>query len=569
MKLQLPIPFIFLILLASSPVIGQNLENIAQQKPVKLSGGLNIGSIFYGAQNLAEKQYPFLWSIGGSAVLDVYGVSMPFSLSYTKSSTTFANPFVRFGVSPQYKWAKVHLGHRSLAFNQFVFSGQPIFGVGLELNPRKFRFGIMYGRLNKADFIDSTREQFRQQGSTFERKGFAVKLGLGSSKNFVDFTVLKAKDDETSIAYFSRQSQARPAENVALGMATRFQLGKHVTWTVDVAGSIYNRDLTSRRLTDFIDSNQVVKYQSYIDFAERIIPLKASSQFVTAGETALNFQFKPLSLGLKYRRIDPEYKSMGIFYIQNDLEQYTVNPNLRLFQNRVFLSGSVGLQKNNLDGKRLYRSERFIGQGNLNIMPSSKWALNFMYGNFGVTQQKQYVDGLYRDSLALRQVNQQFGVTSSHSFLDPKRPQTLVFSVNRQNTDDYRQLTPNSAVAQSWFATVAHSIFWTGSNVSLQTSLLANSNQFADIPTSNFYSLQVNVSKTAFNQKLSLQGGGGYSLRQFNNTTTPSVSLRLGGTLTVSQNHSFNALYQWVNTTSVGVPTYTESYGSIGYGYSF
>jgi hypothetical protein len=559
----------FVLVLLSHPILGQNLENIGQQKPVKLSGGLNIGSVFYGAQNLPEKQYPFLWSIGGSAVLDVYGVSLPFSLSYTKSNTAFANPFVRFGVSPQYKWAKAHLGYRSLAFNQFVFSGQPIYGVGLELNPKKIRFGIMYGRLNKADFIDSTREQFRQQGSTFERKGFAVKLGVGSDKNHVDFTVLKAKDDETSVAYFSRQSQSRPAENVALGIATRFQLGKHVSWTIDVAGSVYNRDVTSRRLVDFIDSNQLVKYQSYIDFAERIIPLKASSQFVTAGETGLNFQFKPLSLGLKYRRIDPEYKSMGIFYIQNDLEQYTVNPNLRLFKNRVFLSGSVGLQKNNLDGKRLYRSERFIGQGNMNIMPSSKWALSFMYGNYGVTQQKQYVDGLYRDSLALRQVNQQFGVTSSHNFMNPKHPQTLIFSLNVQNTDDYRQLTTNSALAKSWFATVAHSVFWTDANTSFQTSLLANSNQFADVPTSNFYSLQVNASKTAFNQKLSLQGGGGYSLRQSDGKTTPSVSLRLGSTLSVSQNHSFNALYQWVKTTAVGTPAYNESYGSIGYGYSF
>jgi hypothetical protein len=547
----------------------QNLENIGKEKPVKLSGGLNIGTVFYGAQNLPEKQYPFLWSIGGSATLDVYGVSLPFSLAYTKSNASFSQPFVRFGVSPQYKWAKAHLGYRSLAFNQFVFSGQPIYGVGLELNPKKFRFGVMYGRLNKADFIDSTREQFRQQGSTFERKGFAVKLGLGSATNYVDFTFLKAKDDATSVDYYSKQSQSRPAENAALGITTRFQLGKHVSWTLDVAGSVYNRDITSRRLADFIDSNKLDPYKSYLDLVEKIIPLQASSQFVSAGETGLNFQFKPLSIGLKYRRVDPEYKAMGIFYIQNDLEQYTVNPNLRLFKNRVIVSGSVGLQKNNLDGKRLYRSERFIGQGNLNIMPSSKWALGFNYSNFGVTQQKQYVDGMYRDSLALRQVNQQFGITSSHNFLNPKSPQTLVFSVNLQNTDDYRQLKTTSAVAKSWFATASHSVFWTGSGVSLQTSLLANSNQFADVPTDHFYSLQFTASKTAFQQKLNLQGGGGYSIRQSDGTNTPSISLRFGSTLTVSQHHSFNALLQWVNTTTVGLPAYSEFYGSVGYGYSF
>ncbi len=559
--------------LFASPLFGQNLEEIGKTKPVKLSGGLNLGSVFYNAKNLPEKQYPFIWSVGGSAVLDVYGVSLPFSVAYSKSNTSFANPFIRFGVSPQYKWAKAHLGYRSLNFNQFVFSGQPILGAGLELNPKKLRFGIMYGRLNKADFIDSTREQFRQQGSTFERKGFAVKLGVGSAKNYFDISFLKAKDDPNSVAYYAQKSQGLPAENAAFGISTRFQLGKHVSWTLDAAGSVYNRDLNSRPLSNFIDSNQLIKYQKYLDAVEAIIPLRASSQFVTAGETGLNFQFKPLSIGLKYRRIDPEYKSMGIFFIQNDLEQYTVNPNLRLFKNRVLLNGSVGIQKNNLDGKRLYRSDRFIGQGNLSIMPSAKWALNFMYGNFGVTQQKQYVDGLYRDSLALRQVNQQYGVTSSHNFLNPTRPQTLVFSLNFQNTADYRQIptgSASSAAANSWFATVSHSVFFTASEFSLQTSLLANNNNFGELLKDQFYSLQVNASKTTFKQKLIVQGGGGYNLRTSNGVATPSVSLRLGSTFLISTKHNLNGLLQWVNTAeSGGNPAFSELYGSLSYGYTF
>ncbi len=131
------IAFFLFFLFFLQPISGQDLENIGKEKPIKLSGGLNVGTVFYGAQNLPEKQYPFLWTIGGSATLDIYGVNLPFSLTYTKSNASFSQPFVRFGVSPQYKWAKVHLGYRSLDFNQFVFSGQPIYGVGLELNPQK------------------------------------------------------------------------------------------------------------------------------------------------------------------------------------------------------------------------------------------------------------------------------------------------------------------------------------------------------------------------------------------------------------------------------------------------
>ena len=572
------IKVLVILLFFSYANFAQNLENIGTESPVKLHGGLNLGTVFYSSDN-AERQAPFFWTIGGSATLDIYGVSLPFSLNYSKSNATFSQPFVRFGLSPQYKWATLHLGYRSLQFNQFVFSGQPIYGVGLELNPKKLRFGIMYGRLQEADFIDSTRAAFIQQGSTFSRKGLAIKLGVGSQKNYIDFSFLKAKDDPSSIEYFSRASQSLPAENAVVGLSTRFQLGAHVVWSLEIAGSVYNRDVTSPKLTTLIDSQTVVKYQSGINAVEKLIPLLTSSQFLTAGETGLNFQFRPFGVAFKYRRVDPEYKSMGIFYVQNDLQQYTVNPNVRLFKNKVFLNGSVGFQKNNLDGKRLYTSERLIGSGNLSIAPSAKWSLSFNYGNFGVTQQKQYVDGLYRDSLALRQVNEQYGVTSAHNFLSPKHPQTLVFSVSLQNTTDYRDVTTNKTNANSWFANVSHSVLFTTSGLSLQTSLLANSNKFAE-STTNFYSLQLNASKTAFDQKLSIQGGAGYSLRQMlaplvpslpsGTQNSPSITLRAGATLSVAQHHNFNTLFQYVVTQNIAsLPSSAELYGSVGYGYSF
>src|SRR3546814_13424720 len=81
---------------------------------------------------------------------------MPFSFVVTQYTNSYTQPFSQFGISPSYKWAKLHLGYRNISFSPLLFDGQSFLGGGIELAPKGFYFGAFYGKLNKAISEDTT-----------------------------------------------------------------------------------------------------------------------------------------------------------------------------------------------------------------------------------------------------------------------------------------------------------------------------------------------------------------------------------------------------------------------------
>jgi len=82
-----------------------------------------------------------MWYLQGSPVITVYGIVLPFSFRLSEQQRDFRQPFNQFGVSPYYKWAKLHLGYRSHNWSTYALAGHSITGVGLELTPGKFQVG--------------------------------------------------------------------------------------------------------------------------------------------------------------------------------------------------------------------------------------------------------------------------------------------------------------------------------------------------------------------------------------------------------------------------------------------
>src|SRR5690606_41685729 len=68
----------------------------------------------------------------------------------------------QFGISPSYKWIKLHLGYRNISFSPLVFDGQSFMGTGIELTPKNLYFGAFYGRLNKAISEENNSERDRK-----------------------------------------------------------------------------------------------------------------------------------------------------------------------------------------------------------------------------------------------------------------------------------------------------------------------------------------------------------------------------------------------------------------------
>ena len=47
-------------------------------------------------------------------------------------SSGFDNPFIRFGISPYYKWIRLHVGHRSMQFSNYSPTALPFCGFGTQ-----------------------------------------------------------------------------------------------------------------------------------------------------------------------------------------------------------------------------------------------------------------------------------------------------------------------------------------------------------------------------------------------------------------------------------------------------
>lgn len=375
-------------------VSGQDIGAIDLKKPVTISGNLNFSLETYSVDGITARRQPFTWMLSGAPTVTVLGVAMPFQLLLGNFENRFYQPFNQYGVSPRYKWLTLHAGYRNVNFSQYTLAGYRMLGGGLEINtaykpdgPRSgLRMGFMYGRLNRSTALDSAQFAnplaFRPMPS-YRRMAYAAKLGMGHHEGFVDLTYLHGWDVENSLTSLQRDS-VPPQRNTAVGIAWRKDLyrkdKRRLFWKADLGASAYTLDdRQPARATD----GEVGLVQEVLG---GWLGAKISTQFLSAGETSLNYQAPKGGLALLYKRVDPEYRSMGAYFFQNDIEQFTVAPNLRLDSGRVSLNGSFGLQRDNLSGQRLVTSERLIGNVGMNWNPTQRFGLNASWSNFGVTQ---------------------------------------------------------------------------------------------------------------------------------------------------------------------------------------
>jgi hypothetical protein len=396
----------FLFCLGAFWASGQDLGGLGQAKPVQLHSGLSLTGSAYRATGIEPRQDEGSWFLTGSPTLDIYGVSLPFNFTLSNHHRGFQQPFNQFGLSPYYKWAKLHLGYNGIRFSPFTLNGQRFLGVGAELTPGKLRFAAVRGRFQKAVPRDTTISNVPGAYLSsipvpaFDRMGTGVKLGFGSNQNYVDLIFLKARDRPGSIV-IPTDTVPKPQENAVAGLSWQLTMFRKLTWKTDLAVSAFTQDQNS-------DSLEIEDFPGEKLLKKILLP-RSSSQLTLAGETSLGYRGKNFGARLQYRRIEPDYRSMGAFFFQRDVEQYTVNSNVSMARQKVRLNGTIGWQRNNLLENRLATTRRLIGSASLEVQPTTAFGVSLYYSNFGLTQTLEGT-GL-ADTLALRQVNQNLTAT--------------------------------------------------------------------------------------------------------------------------------------------------------------
>lgn len=131
----------------------------------------------------------------------------------------------------------------------------------------------------------------------------------------------------------------------------------------------------------------------------------------------------------------PECQSLGLNYLRNDVESLVFSPSIRLWSNKVNLSGSVGLEKNNLDDLRNIDQNRIISSLNFNLRPNHQQNLNLQYSNFSFDQTVQF-DSLITNSIVIKQVSKIYSGSYNYNLLSQDYSNVVSLSLSLQDANN-------------------------------------------------------------------------------------------------------------------------------------
>jgi hypothetical protein len=536
------------------------------QPKLKLSGSVNGSAIGYSASGIEARRDPLYWLASANVTASYWQISAPFSFTVSQQDHTFRypQPFNQFGISPTYKSVTAHLGYRSLNFSEFTLAGIIFAGVGLEIKPSTsaVKISAMYGRLAKAR-LDGGLNDLEFGVPSYERWGYGTRVTLGKNGQEVDFIVFRGRDNPSSIPdTLAAALNITPAENFIWGVNVRRSIVNRFTVNVEYALSAFTKDVRdpSITLTSFRYANHLGDLYSPT----------ISSQFNGALQAQVNYQSDRYQLNAKYRRLGPEYKTMGSPFMNNDFEDITGGVSTTLLSNKLNLSLNAGLQHNNLDQGQETTVSRFIGSAALSYSASARLNTSLSYGNFNTSTrldrffQQSQIDQV--DSLLYLQVTNNVNISATYALKQGDISTSLTVTGSYQIASDNQE---NDALFYN--GNVGYQINNTPLGLNATISANINSNAVGDIRNVSA-GPSATVSKLLFDKQVRATATLSYirayqSGRQLNDNQIARFVLAY----TLKKKHTFGFDFSWLNRISQveSLPSFSEVRAGVNYGYSF
>lgn len=530
-------------------LLGQNLDQYDSSSPFSFSGNISLGSSIYQAYNRDNRRSPFAYFISASPTISIYGFDIPISISYRDQQGSINTPFNRVSFNPSYKWAKLYLGKNTFQWTPYTLGGQLLNGYGLDLNPGKFRFSAAYGILENPLAQIDTIVGGAIILPTYKRQSAAVKVGFGTSRNFIDLIAFRAKDliDQSDISNID-QALVLPEENIVLGSNFQIAPAKFLSFYFNGAASAITSNQNSTSIAE-IDSTSEI-----LNRVNNVFTLNISTRFQLAGDAGVKLNFKNFNVGLEYKRVDPFYKSLGTFYQLEDYENYTLSLGLKLFQGRFRLNGKGGVQRNNLNGLRSYTNQRNILNLNVAIAPSRNFSTNIRYSNFQSDRTPGFIN--VNDSIRYAQTTASYGIIPRYSFGRSIRS-TIQAGLNYQELIDISSGESLSRNIDNYTINLSYILQFTERKLGITINALGNRNEIEARLTDRIGG-SLGLSKRTSNKKLSLNATAGFFQNSVNNAYDgQSITGRLGARWR-NKKSSFSANINYLNRSSVSNNDFSE-----------
>lgn len=546
------------------PGSAQDLENINQRPDFTVNGGLNVGGGLYSISGIDARRSPYSYMVSGSLRLQYGVLDVPVQFLFRDQQFSLGSSFNKIGISPRYKWIKLHLGHRSMRFTKYSMNGKVFFGAGAELTPGKFKISAFRGTIRNPLAIRDTIVFGATLIPTFTRRATGLKIGYGSRASSLEFAMLKIKDDATSadpipVLPSNISVNLTPVDNLVLSTEWRLQMWKRLTFSGSLNGSTYTQNQLAGE-----DNNEESRGLSFLS---GLTTVNSSSKFSMAGELGLNLNVRNFRLGAEYRRIEPEYRSLGIPYILNDIQAYTFTGGISLFQQRWIIDGVLGLEQNNLRNLDYTSRDRVLKslRSTVNFNPNLNLSVN--HSNY----QYETTDGLVEISDTLRFISVNRNTNASLNYMSQNDEfnyggyVTLVRQVVR-DVSPVMQLTDD--VVNNNYITGAN-LRWNSADFSLRPAINLSKYYIAERISSR-YGLSLGARKGFYDKKLQTNAVTRYNKNTINGKGNGYVwTTRLGCSYKLSEKSAVQLNSIFLKKRALIGKNFNELRLNVNYGYRF
>lgn len=541
-----------LIIMESSLLHSQNLDNLGSflnRRPLKFSGNISANITHIGSQP-ADSRPPFTYQVNGSLNTHIYeSFSLPITVNLNNYGSNVQYPQLpnRLALHPQYKWARAHIGDVSMSFGPYTLNGHQFTGVGVELTPSRWHIAAMGGRLLRRVGVDSITSPIQPN---YERWGYGLKTRYEANKFAIGATLFTAKDKANPILYEFDALDIFPQSNIATSIDGKLNITNNLELSAEYALSILQRDVRS----------------SFLNYYHA---LTANITYTFWGNT----------IGARYERVSPDYKTLGAYYFNNDYENITLHYSRTLFSNTLSIALSGGLQHDNLGNIKAEKSTRFVGSANIEWSPNDRLTASVDVSSFNnhrnmkstfdyINKQTPY-DNL--DTLQFTQINNSINLGINYKMLQiEKQTHTLSLTANINEAADRHDtyIIPGN-LTRFINASTTYNMQWPSTSIVLGVNM---SNHYAMRESTFTWGPSLNATRQLLKKTLNIGISISYNQTYTEKLITAKIyntRCYMGYTFFKKHNLNANLNYQYRQLREGNSTQYHALISQLGYSYSF
>jgi hypothetical protein len=562
----LVIAILFTHYLSAQQVDIEKIAGIGENKPITFSGGLSAGNVFYSGNQQSGRQ-DWTYYLNGTVNMNIYGqVNIPITLNLTNLGADLSYPSLpnRLALHPTYKWATGHIGDVSMNFSSYTLAGHQFTGAGVELAPGKLKVSAMAGRLLKKVGYDSLHPSVMPN---YRRMGYGAKVQYDDAKYSVGMIYFGAHDQKEEDMFHTLDSLGiAPVQNTALSWNATLNLVRNMSFNVEYAISFFTRDSRAPgERNNFIDG---------------LFGRKTSTSAYHAINARLNYQLRKNTIGIGYERIDPEYKTLGAYYFNNDYENITLNfarPFLK--DDKANVAVSFGVQRDNLDNKKEETSNRYVGSVNLSYNPTEDLQAVLNFSTFqsyrNIKSQFDYINETSpydnMDTLRFTQLSQNLDASVMYTFKKTEK-QVQRLSVNasyQESADRQGGISLPGNVSRFVNAALGHGIQFIPQGIGITSSINASYN-YGGVAESYTIGPMLGATASFFKKTLTTGLSSSYNVSLDGGTVRARVfNCRANAAYRIRKKHNLTAGVVWQNRDITDKKKTDAITTTLAYSYSF